>query len=557
MHVVATAGHVDHGKSTLVLALTGIDPDRLVEEKSRGLTIDLGFAWTALASGRELAFVDVPGHVRFIRNMLAGVGAVDACVFVVAATEGWKPQSEEHLRILSLLGIRHGLIALTKVGLVDDEWQELARMEIEDHVAGTFLEGAEVVAVDAPSGFGIDHLRSSLDKLLGAVPTAVDRDRPRLWVDRSFAAKGSGTVVTGTLVGGAFHVDEELVVMDGHKAVRVRVRALQSHQRPFEAVGPGHRLAVNLSGISHDQVTRGHALIRPGQWAPTRTLDASLQILASLDHEVSRRGAHQLYIGSGEYPVRMRVLGTDALPPGAEGLVRLHLPLRLPLLPGDRFVLRESGRSETVGGGEVLDVAPVLPASKARPSRSVERVIEERGWVDAAELTRLTGASRAANVGDRWVVAPGALAATMASVVDACRDGGEHGLDVASLNDRQRAVLPLLSAEITLDAGRAWPAGTAARAAALEGLSSHPWLLALRAAQWTPPDPEAAGADRQAVRELVRLAESPEGFTVATIRDRLGTTRKYVLPLLSHLDATGITRRRGDIRIGGPRLPAL
>src|SRR3984893_5481301 len=175
MHVVATAGHVDHGKSTLVLALTGIGPDRLVEEKTRGLTIDLGFAWPALPSGRELAFVDVPGHVRFIRNMLAGVGAVDACVFVVAATEGWKPQSEEHLRILSLLGVRHGLIALTKVALVDDEWQELARMEIEDHVAGTFLETAPVIAVDAPSGLGLDQLRGALDSLLATVPTAVDR----------------------------------------------------------------------------------------------------------------------------------------------------------------------------------------------------------------------------------------------------------------------------------------------------------------------------------------------------------------------------------------------
>src|SRR6184192_2959822 len=206
MHVVGTAGHVDHGKSTLVQAFTGMDPDRLAEEKERGLTIDLGFAWTTLPSGRTLAFVDVPGHVRFIKNMLAGVGAVDACLFVVAATEGWKPQSEEHLRILELLGVDHGLVALTKTSLVDDEWLELVRMDIEERLAGTFLAGAPVVEVDAVAGRGVEALQAALDSLLARTPTAIDRARPRLWVDRSFAARGSGTVVTGTLAGGTMAV---------------------------------------------------------------------------------------------------------------------------------------------------------------------------------------------------------------------------------------------------------------------------------------------------------------------------------------------------------------
>src|SRR5947209_4465983 len=378
MHVVATAGHVDHGKSTLVLALTGMDPDRFAEEKTRGLTIDLGFAWTALPSGRELALVDVPGHVRFIKNMLAGVGAVDACLFVVAATEGWKPQSEEHLRILELLGVAHGAVALTKVGLVDEEWAELARMDVAERVAGTFLEGAEVVAVDGVSGLGLDGLAAALDRLLEITPAAQDRQRPRLWVDRSFAAKGSGTVVTGTLTGGALDVDEELMLVPGHRggrAQRVRVRALQSHQRPLPRVGPGHRVAVNLAGISHDRVQRGDALVRPGMWHATRTVDCSLTVLSSLDHEVSRRGAFNAYIGSGEHPVRLRLLGADALAPGEAGPARVHLPVALPLLPGDRYVLRESGRSETVGGGEVLDVDPVLPAAKAAPDRSWTRVV--------------------------------------------------------------------------------------------------------------------------------------------------------------------------------------
>ncbi|HLY81661.1 MAG TPA: SelB C-terminal domain-containing protein, partial [Acidimicrobiales bacterium] len=542
--------------------------------------IDLGFAWTTLPSGRELAFVDVPGHVRFIRNMLAGVGAVDACMFVVAATESWKPQSEEHLRILELLGVRHGLIALTKAGLVDAEWQELARMEVEDRVAGTFLEGAEVVYVDAPTGAGVDDLRLALDRLLAGTPTAADHDRPRLWVDRSFAAKGSGTVVTGTLAGGTLRVDDELLLMDGEKGSRVRVRALQSHQRPHQEVGPGHRLAVNLTGVSHVEALRGHALVRPNQWAPTRTVDASLGVLASLDHDVSRRGAFQVYIGSGEYSVRLRVLGTEVIPPGGQGFIRLHLPATLPLLPGDRYVLRESGRSETVGGGEVLDVSPFLPAARARPSRSVDRVIAERGWVDADQLERMTGERRPADVGGRWVVAPEVLEAARRELRNAVDAAGGPGLDVATLTDRQRVVLAELEG-VVVESGRAWPAGAAAKAAAEEALGTHPWLAQLRLERFSPPEP--GPADRVVARELVRrglvierdgvyfakeaideaarvvarlLADSPDGFTVSTARDALATTRKHVIPLLAHLDATGVTRRRGDLRIAGPRLPS-
>ena len=569
--MVATAGHVDHGKSTLVRALTGIDPDRFEEEKARGLTIDLGFAWTTLASGRGVAFVDVPGHVRFLKNMLAGVGSVDACLFVVAATEGWKPQSEEHLRILELLGITAGLVALTKVGIVDDDHRELARMDVADHVTGTFLEDAEVVEVDALTGLGLDELRRALDGLLAATPVATDAARPRLWVDRSFAARGSGTVVTGTLTGGQLAVDDELALVPGVR--RVRVRALQSHQESLRRVGPGRRVAVNLVGVGHDDVERGHALVRPEQWHLTRRVDASLVVLASLDHEVSRRGAYVAYLGSGEHPVRLRVLGGSALEPGDSGFVRLHLADTLPLVPGDRFVLRETGRSETVGGGEVLDVDPVVPASRARPDRSVERVVAERGWVDAEVLERLTGVARPADLGP-WVVDPSALAA-MRSAVDASVDAaGPLGLDVAALDPRQRAVLATLG-DVEVDAGRA------RRRTAVDPLTDHPYVAALEAACFAPPPPD--GVDRQELRELVRrglvlesegshfapaavdtagavvarlLVDHPEGVTVAQIRDALGTSRKFLLPLLTLLDGRGITRRRGDLRVGGPRLPA-
>jgi small GTP-binding protein len=361
VRVIATAGHVDHGKSSLVLALTGTDPDRFAEEKRRGLTIDLGFAHTVV-DGEAISFVDVPGHVRFLRNMLAGVGGVDCCLFVVAATEGWKPQSEEHMRILELVGVTHGIIALTKVDLLDDaELVELAALEVAERTAGTFLGGAPIVPVAAPSGRGLPALRTALATLARTTPAAADHGRPRMWIDRVFAAKGSGTVVTGTLTDGSITTGDHVrLEPGGHGA---RVRAIQTLGRTVGEIGPGNRVALNLAGVEHGALTRGDAVVAPHRWHTTATVDATLDVLASLAHPVSRRGAHLAYIGSGEHAVRVRVLGPQAIEPGGRGLVRLHLAAPLPLLPGDRYVLRETGRDETVGGGELLDVAPVRPAS--------------------------------------------------------------------------------------------------------------------------------------------------------------------------------------------------
>ena len=252
MRVVATAGHVDHGKSSLVLALTGTDPDRFPEEKARGLTIDLGFAFTTLPSGTEVGFVDVPGHVRFIKNMLAGVGAVEVALLVVAASEGWMPQSEEHLRILELLGVRYAVVAITKVDTVDAETLELAHLDVAEHLEGTPFEDAPVVACDSVSGRGLDDVRAALDAVLAAAPEARDAGRPRLWVDRVFAAKGAGTVVTGTLTGGAIAIDDDVEVTSRH--VRARVRAIQTAHRQVDRVGPGTRVALNLVGIEHRDV---------------------------------------------------------------------------------------------------------------------------------------------------------------------------------------------------------------------------------------------------------------------------------------------------------------
>jgi selenocysteine-specific elongation factor len=568
VRVVATAGHVDHGKSTLVHALTGMDPDRLAEEKARGLTVDLGFAWTALPSGEDLAFVDVPGHARFVKNMLAGVGMVDACLFVVDAGEGWKPQSEEHLRILDLVGVAHGVIALTKVGLVDDHRREAARAEVIERVAGTFLAGAPIVVVDAPSGIGVAELRAALQALPPA-RSAVEADRPRLWIDRAFVARGSGTVVTGTLTGGHLRTGDRLTVVPGDR--QVRVRDLESLKRKRDEVPPGSRVAVNLTGASLADVGRGQALVRAEHWRPTRMVDASLDVLASLGHEVGRRGSYAAYLGSGEHRVTLRVLGTAVLAPGERGCVRLRLPVPLPLVAGDRYVLREDGRWETVGGGTILDVAPVLPASQARPTGDVDAVIAERGWVDVDDLAATTGVRRVPTVG-HWVVSPDALAATTVALRDAVTEAGQPGLEVARLDDRRRAVLATLD-DVTVDLGRARARGAAARPAV-----GHPYLAALEAAQFEPPPPIGVAAGELA--ELIRqgwiverqgvhfaaaavdqaghvvaglLRAHPDGFTVAQARAALGTSRRYAVPLLAQLDSIGVTRRHGDVRVAGRR----
>lgn len=572
MHVVATAGHVDHGKSTLIKALTGTDPDRLEEEKARGLTIDLGFAGTKLPSGRGVSFIDVPGHIRFLKNMLAGVGGVDACVFVVAATEGWKPQSEEHLRILSLLGISHGIVVLTKVGQAGDELAELAQMEIAERTEGTFLEHAPVVPVDAIDGIGMEALRDALDGMLDETPTAADHKRPRLWIDRVFAAKGAGTVVTGTLTGGMVRVEDPLVALPGGHDVRIR--ALQSQYAERTKVGPGNRVAANLSGVSHDQLTRGDVLVRGGDWHLTSRVDASLQVLESLDRPVSRRGAHLLYLGSGEHPVRVRVLGPDTIDPGATGFVRMHLPVALPLVPGDRFILRESGQGVTLGGGEILDVDPQIAAARAVPDRSVERVIRERGRVDVDHLRRLTGERFEPDVG-RWAVDPTELAQVAADLRSAVSDADALGLDLAPLDEFERAVLDTLD-DLVVEGGRVRPAD------AVDPLAGSGVVARLAAEPFAPPAID--DVDPAEIRELIRrgelvqldgvvfaatalddaarvvarlLASSPDGVTVAAVRDAWGTTRKFAIPLITRLDETGVTRRRGDLRIAGPRLPEI
>lgn len=569
-HVVSTAGHVDHGKSALIHALTGTDPDRWPEEKSRGLTIDLGFAATSLPSGRTVSFIDVPGHERYIRNMLAGVGTVDACVFVVAANEGWKPQSEEHLRILELLGIKHGLIALTKVGIADSDCRELAELEIQERVAGTFLERAPVVGVDVLEKIGIEEFQSALEDTLASTPIRADLDRPRIWIDRVFPIKGTGTVVTGTLTGGRLRADEELTALP--EDLSVRVRRMESHHKELTEALPGSRLAINLVGVNHEQLSRGSVLVRMKQWHHTMKVDSELRILNQLGHEVSRRGAHIAYLGSGNYPVKLRILGPKTLKPGDTGHARLFFKQSLPLMLGDRFILRESGRGETIGGGRILDPEPILPASVAKPDDSVERIITEHGWIEAEHLQRLTGQSRKPNLA-QWIVNPKVLESLVDDLQNLIDNSGSLGLDLAGVNPLQRAALKIIE-NIEIDGNHARRGGTG------RSIAQHPFIGELEANPFHPPAPDRIDHDQ--LRELVRkglvveedgiyfaaqaieraakvvsrmLLTKPDGITVSEIREQWGTTRKYALPLLTHLDNTGVTRRRGNLRIAGRRLP--
>ena len=569
MRIIATAGHVDHGKSTLIRRLTGINPDRWVEEQERGLTIDLGFAHMQLPSGESIAFIDVPGHTRFIGNMLAGVGGINACILVVDGHEGWKPQTEEHLRILELVGVKYGMIALTKIDLCDADDRELATMDIADHVAGTFLQDAPMIGLSATTGEGLDEFIAALDALSQQSVPSSDHQRPRLFIDRVFAAKGSGTVITGTLTDGSFSIGDNVIITPSGR--EAKIRGIQTLGQAVESIEPGHRVALNLSGIEHSELLRGNVVIKENNWHLSDRVDSSLQVLASLSHVVSRRGAFTVHIGSDEIPARVRVLGPESIAPDNEGLVRLHLARAVPLLPGDRFVLRESGRSETVGGGEILDVAPKLPASRARPTRSVERVIAEHGWIQTDRLTLLTGEKREAQFGE-WTVAPEVLASTIVTIESLISQGGDGGIDLLSLDERQRLVAATLP-QLSIKEGRITIAGIH------DPLLDHPVIERLANEGCSPTAP--TGITPPELRRLAKagllferdgewfhisaldtaravaaklLQTNPEGFTMSQFREALGVTRKHSVPLAGELDARAMTRRRGDVRISGPKL---
>ena len=380
---VGTAGHVDHGKSTLVEALTSIFPDRLAEERERGLTIDLGFAWFTLPSGREVSVVDVPGHERFVSNMLAGVGGIDAVLLVIAADEGVMPQTREHLDIIDLLEIDSGVVALTKADLVEDEWVELVEEDVRDALAGSPLAASPIVHVSAQARTGLDELVETLDRVLTRRPARPDGGGARIPIDRVFTMPGFGTVITGTLTGGPLQVGDRPSLYPSGRAVRVR--GLQSHQATINAAQPGRRVAVNLGGTNPSQTRRGDVLAMPGAVLDTRRVDARLRMLASAPRAL-KPGEHvALHIGAAARVASLRLLEADPIPPGGSGWVQWRLDAPIAGRRGDRYVIRRLSPATTIGGGRV---ARALARHAPRGDQAVLEAVARAAAGDPATLVR-------------------------------------------------------------------------------------------------------------------------------------------------------------------------
>ena len=550
MHVIGTAGHVDHGKSALVERLTGIDPDRFAEEKARGLTIDLGFAWVSLPSGAEIGLIDVPGHERFIKNMLAGAGGITVCLFVVAANEGWMPQSSEHLAIVDILGIDSGVIVLTKADLVEPAGLDAVRDVVAGRVSGTALEGWPVVACSSVSGDGISELLATLDRVVSATPPAVDVGRPRLWVDRVFTIAGAGTVVTGTLAGGSVSASDSVeIAPEGRVA---RIRSIQSHKKEVPSIGPGHRVALNLAGLERQGAERGDAIVRPGQFRITRLIDVELRATSvegsGRQVGITEKGAHLLYVGSAEVPVRVKLIGVDAIAPGSVGFAQLVLQDPLPVQRGDRFVLRDAGRVVTLGGGRVLDPLPgparrkdegraalLAGLASASPEEALVLLVEGAGSLARDEALFRAGL-------DAAPVGVAEAGGSFISKAEAERRGAEARAKRESLGSGGAALLA------KIDEGGFTPPLT-------KELGSDPALVRSLAASGDLVRIGdfylTAGRAAEARAKVRAHIETNGPITVAGIRDLLGTTRKYAVPLCEWLDSTGATRREGDLRALG------
>ena len=406
MFTIGTAGHIDHGKSALVNALTGIDPDRLPEEKSRGMTIDLGFAWLTLPSGRDISIVDVPGHERFIRNMVAGAGGIDAALLVIAGDEGVMPQTREHLAILDMLGIDAGLIVITKRDLVEEDWLELVAAEALEVVEGSSLDGSPIVTVSSTRRTGLGRLLAEIDDLLDGLEQTPAGGRPRLPVDRAFSVSGYGTVVTGTLIDGTLKQGQGLEVLPS--GMRTRVRGIQSHRTAVEELESGSRAAVNLSGIEVSDVPRGSVLAVPGDLKPSRLLDTRLSLLRSAMKPLKNGTEIAMHTGTAEVRAAVRLLDVDALEPGGTAWVQMRVRQPVSAKQGDRFVVRQLSPAVTTGGGEI--VAPKASRLRRHDADALGRLerlatgdmadsivlaLERSGPMRKRELTEAAGGSGA------------------------------------------------------------------------------------------------------------------------------------------------------------------
>jgi selenocysteine-specific elongation factor len=369
MRVIGTAGHVDHGKSALIAALTGTHPDRLKEEQAREMTIELGFGWMTLPSGEEIGIVDVPGHRDFIENMLSGIGGIDAALLVIAADEGVMPQTREHLAILDLLQISSGIIVLTKTDLAPDEaWLNLVESEIRAAVNNTVMKDAPILRVSAKTKAGLDSLIANLESILQQKPARLDLNRPRLPIDRVFSMSGFGTVVTGTLIDGHLVIGDDVEILpSGQKG---RVRGLQTHKKKEDRAVPGSRTAVNISGIETESVRRGEVVVRPNQYQPTRRIDARFRLLKDISVSLKHNSEVKFFVGASETIANLRLLGTEELKPGEESWIQLELHDPIVAVRGDRYILRRPSPGETLGGGAIVDHQP-----KGRHKRFDENIL--------------------------------------------------------------------------------------------------------------------------------------------------------------------------------------
>jgi selenocysteine-specific elongation factor len=625
--VVGTAGHIDHGKTALVKALTGIDTDRLPEEKARGITIDLGFAFLEEPDGLTIEIVDVPGHERFVKNMLAGVGGIDLAMLVVAADEGVMPQTREHLAICSLLRIKSGLVVLTKADLVEPDWLELVREDVAGLVRGTFLEGAPILAVSAKTGEGLAELRAGLRRCAAAVEPRRTDQLPRLPIDRVFTVKGFGTVVTGTLTAGRFAIDDRVEVYP--RGLTAKIRGLQTHGHPVAEARAGQRTAMNLQALERAAIERGDVVGLAGALVSSLLVDGTLELLAAAPRPLKSRDRIRVHAGTSEIMARALLLDRAELQPGERAFARFRLEAPLVAVPGDRFVVRSYSPMVTIGGGTLLDVDPPRFKRKApalvahltlleggSPAEVVEEHVRHAGAAGARVgplaarvpfgpdrlrelLGRLEAERRVLAIERDWYLHPDSDARLRALTVAALeqfhrtnplrpgmsreelrgRAGGAEervfahllsALDTQGIVKVERDKVRLASHEVRLSPEQQ-------RAVAR---IEEEYLKAAAA----PPSPEESLAraglsgDEEhelfqllvAERKLVRVKESLyfhataldtiQDKVVALLRDRkeigpgdikdlLGISRKYAIPLLEYLDARRVTARVGEKRV--------
>lgn len=627
MRVIGTVGHVDHGKSTLVAALTGTHPDRLKEEQLREMTIDLGFAWMKLPDGEEVGIVDVPGHRDFISNMLAGVGGIDMALLVVASDEGVMPQTREHLSILNILGVRGGIIVLTKIDLVNDAgWLEMVESDVFQCVAGTVLENAPLVRVSARTGEGLPDLVQMISQRLAATPPRPDFHRPRLAIDRAFSISGFGTVVTGTLLDGCLRMGDEVEILPSH--IYGRIRGLQNHKTKTDLALPGSRTAVNLSGVRLEQVKRGDVLAHPGRYTATQRLDAHFQLLKETSFSLRHNVEVKMFIGAAEVLARVRLLGREMLRPGEMGWIQLETEAPIVALRGDHYILRLPSPAETLGGGMIVE-----PFSIQRHKRFSSQVIE--GLEKLMYGTTSDVVLRACDAAEAMTLSElmERIKAPRREILDSVRELAEHnnlmmfvekGGDLSEdtlivsysqwdkLTQRLLQEMSHFHRQFPLRKGvpreelksrlklssrlfnaclRAWQQnGVILEENLLVHLSEHKiqfnrqqqflvdeLLKAFEQSPFTPPSVSECirqvgeqvyaalldlGILVQVSAQVVFRREDydmlvaavrehflkEETLTVIQFRDRFGSSRRYVLAFLEHLDTIGMTIRDGDVR---------